>query len=129
MNEIDWLIGKGLLILVLVAVAYFLYGWCSMYSHHRKWGGRVVLVLLALAFVVALAGCPATVQPVRYQAVPMVTVKPCLAGKPLPAEASVRTQPVCEKARVDCLVDARADIEDLKREAEASRRLLKECSK
>jgi hypothetical protein len=76
-----------------------------------------------------LAGCPATVQPVRYQPVPVVTVKPCLAGKPLPTEATVRTQPACDKARVDCLVDARADIEDLKREADASRRLLKECSK
>lgn len=86
-------------------------------------------LLLWLLGASTLVGCGATVQPVRYQPVPVVVTKPCLAGKPLPREATIRTDPVCEKSRVECVADAVADIEDLKREAVASRKLLKECSK
>ncbi len=118
---------KACLVIVLMVAAYLAYGW-ALYTNERRWQVAGTLCLVAI-FVIAVAGCGTTVQPVRYQPVTVVTTKPCLAGKPLPPPATVRTQPACEKGRVDCLVDAAADIEDLKREAEASRRLLKECSR
>lgn len=123
-------------LIILIGAAYVAYGWSmfvgSLYgaaSKQRVRAQRISYACLALAFVVAIAGCAPAIQPVRYQPVTVVTTKPCLAGKPLPPPATVRTQPACEKGRVDCLVDAAADIEDLKREADASRRLLKECSR
>ncbi len=98
-------------------------------DEHRGRRSFLAATCLGLLSLRGLVGCGATVQPVRFQPVPVVTVKPCLAGKPLPREANIRTDPVCEKSRVECLTDAVADIEDLKREAIASRKLLKECSK
>jgi hypothetical protein len=94
-----------------------------------KAGTQTLMLALASMCVAALTGCGTTVTPVRYQPVPVLLTKPCLAGKALPERATVRTLPVCDKGRVECLVDAKTDIEDLKREADALHKLAKECQR
>jgi hypothetical protein len=87
-----------------------------------------MLLWLLGAGVVGCSSAP-VIQPVRYQTVEVLVVKPCLAGRQLPERAQVLTAPACTKSAAECVRDARADIDDLKREADASRRLLEGCSK
>lgn len=129
---------KGVMLLALLFAAYLLYAWAMVGG---AWGGgnakqsrravRAAHACLALAFVVALAACAQApvIQPVRYQPVDVLIVKPCLAARKLPEPAQLLTEPACTKPAGECVRDAAADINELKREARESRNLLKECSR
>lgn len=86
---------------------------------------RALLVAAALA----AAGCGDTINPVRYQPVTQVITRPCFAGRTPPAEAVELTQPVCSKSPPECVTEAKADIQELQREAKQYRKLFQECSK
>ena len=92
-----------------------------------------VLIMLAFAIIwciaVALTGCTEPINPVRYQTVPVLVTKPCFAGKTPPSEALTLTDPVCTDSDAECVRAAKADIQELQREAKQYRRLFQECSK
>lgn len=97
---------------------------------HRGRRSFLAATLLGLLSLL-LPGCtPAPIiQPVRYQPVDVLVVKPCLAARKLPEPAQLLTEPACTKSAAECVRDAAADLNELKREARESRNLLKECSR
>jgi hypothetical protein len=123
----------------IAAALAFIAGGCLLRALEKDDGGddigvpgryivSAALVILA-ALLLSACGSNPVIQPVRYQTVEVLVVKPCLAGRQLPERAQVLTAPACTKSAAECVRDARADIDDLKREADASRRLLEGCSK
>ncbi len=100
----------------------------AAYRCDSRSGKRYVYALAAAAMLAACTPAP-IIQPVRYQPVDVLVVKPCLAGRKLPEPALQLTEPACTKSAAECVRDAAADLNELKREARESRNLLKECSR
>lgn len=95
---------------------------------------RQTLVVIAFALIwigaaVALTGCDAPVNPVKYQTVPVLVTRPCFAGRTPPAEAVEIGEASCPGKYAECVRDRKADIQELQREARQYRSLFKECSK
>lgn len=85
--------------------------------------------LLGAVATAALSACGDTINPVRFQPVPVVVVKPCFSGRTPPTEATLLTDPACTGSDADCVRAAKADILELQREARQYRVLYRECSK
>ncbi len=97
-------------------------------ANTRPWDVSLI-VCVTVFCAVALTACDAPINPVRYQPVPYMVTKPCFQGRTAPAEAVVLTDPVCGTGDAQCVIQAGADINELKREAREYRNLFKECSK
>ena len=87
------------------------------------------LIVLGIIVLMFLSGCADPINPVRYQTVNVLVTKPCLQGRTPPAEAVVLTDPICGPGDARCVIQAGADINELKREAREYRNLFRECSK
>lgn len=98
----------------------------------------IFALLLSLSL---LAACGDTINPVRYQPVDVLVVKPCFQGRTPPVEArtlievSCDAKGECSEARCTdarpeaCATHAIADLYELQREARQYRNLFRECSK
>ena len=118
----------GLLAVVLACIGPI--AWPTQFSEIARarfkgaWFGTLFVIVLFF-----LSGCDAPINPVRYQTVPVLVTKPCLQGRTPPAEAVVLTDPICGPGDARCVIQAGADINELKREAREYRNLFRECSK
>jgi hypothetical protein len=98
-------------------------------NRRAYWLALAAVCILLITAAIALSGCGDTINPVRYQTVPVLVTQPCFKGRTPPAEAVVLTDPICGPGDARCVIQAAADINELKREAREFRKLFKECSK
>lgn len=98
-------------------------------SRLRRWARRLMAAAVMAVVLLAIAGCGDTINPVRYEPVPVLVTKPCLAGRTPPAEAIVLTEPACTGTDAECVRAAKADILELQREVRQYRPIFRECSK
>lgn len=94
-----------------------------------EWKYQCVIVLAVLNTLMALTGCDAPINPVKYQTVEVLVTRPCFSGRTPPAPAAQLTEPVCAGSDAECVRAAKADILELQREAREFRNLFKECSR